>query len=118
MKTVRIVSWVFQGVATSLALYSFCVTCWLFSDLIGSQISGMRADGAPNLGAGVGAAIILASGLLAAALAYLISHLASPTDRTGLLWRWGKWIRILSIIAFWPPVIAFIFYVVRDVARS
>ena len=111
MKASRIASWIFESFAASLAVYSLYIVLWMLREVV-SDIAEhpLRAGpgGMPgNASAGVGIAIWLGSGVLAAVLAYVIAVAAAPFDRSAAALRFSKLIQRSAIVGAIAPFAIF-----------
>ena len=105
---VRIVCWLFESIGFALSLYSVVIVAWflgaVFHDF--GRAGGHTPGGAPgNLGSGVGIAIVLGSGLLAAVFAYGFSVIGLPAqeDKASRLWKLSRFTRKLALIGICVP---------------
>ena len=111
MKTLRVASWAFEIVAALLAAYSLWIVGWMIREVV-REVAGPRMfagpDGMPgNLGAGLGGAIWIGTGLVAAFLAYPISLAALPEDKTAAAWRFGRVVQKAAAVGFLAPFVIF-----------
>lgn len=111
MKPSRVASWTFEIVAALLAAYSLWIVGWMIRDVV-REIAGSKmfagSGGAPgNLGAGIGVAIWIGTGLVAALLAYPISLAALPEDKMAAAWRFGRIVQKAAAVGLIAPLVIF-----------
>jgi hypothetical protein len=118
MKASRIASWAFESIAATLAAYSLCILAWMLWQ-VANEIAGPNLGAGPNgmpgnLGSGIGLAIWIGSGLIAALIAYPVALAALPDDKSTPAWRFGRFVQGASIVGFIAPIILFVIALVFE----